>query len=177
VVAIGTPGLEAVIAEFGERMRGPDGGLDRPRLASVVFADEAARLRLNAIVHPLIAARIAELRQAAMATDPDGIVIHDSPLLVETDAMDDYDVVVVVDASDAARLDRLVRVRGMTADDARARMSAQATREQRLAVADLVVVNDADLGALDAAVDEIWTTLRSMQSGARRTPDTQTGRK
>jgi dephospho-CoA kinase len=159
VVAIGTPGLEAVIAEFGTDMRGGDGGLDREKLAGVVFADEAARGRLNAIVHPLIAERVAELMAAAAQGDPATVVVNDVPLIAESNVASRYDVVVVVDAPAEAQLDRLTRLRGMSEDAAKARMASQASREQRRAIADHVIVNDGDLDALDAQIREVWSEL------------------
>jgi dephospho-CoA kinase len=159
VVATGTPGLEAVVAEFGEDVRSSDGGLDREKVAAIVFNDEAARLRLNAIVHPLIAERVMELTAAAQDADPDGIVINDVPLIAESGAAGRYDAVVVVDTPTETQLDRLVRQRGMTEDAAKARMATQASREERLAIADHVIVNDGDLEQLDARVNEIWHQL------------------
>ncbi|MEU7165902.1 dephospho-CoA kinase [Streptomyces morookaense] len=157
VVGPGTPGLAAVVAEFGPEILAPDGSLDRPRLGAVVFADEQRLAALNAIVHPLVRARSAELEAAA---GPDAVVVNDVPLLAENGLAPLYDLVVVVDAADETRLDRLVRLRGMTAEDARARMAAQATREERLAVADLVIDNDGPLDALEPQVRELWAELR-----------------
>jgi dephospho-CoA kinase len=156
VVAPGTPGLAAVAEAFGDGILTPDGALDRERLAALVFADPAARERLNAIVHPLVGAAAA----AAVATaPPDAVVVHDVPLLVETGMAPAFDVVVVVDAPDDVRLTRLTRTRGMTEADARARMAAQATREERLKAADLVVDNDGTLIDLEARVDDLWRVL------------------
>lgn len=157
VVEPGTEGLAAVVAEFGPGILLPDGSLDRPALGSVVFAD-ASRLRaLNAIVHPLV--RDASARQEA-AAGPDAVVVHDVPLLAENGLASLYDQVVVVDAAPATQLDRLVRLRGMTEDEARARMAAQATREQRLAVADFVIDNEGTLEALEPQVRKVWEVLR-----------------
>jgi dephospho-CoA kinase len=152
VVAPGTPGLARVAAEFGPQVLGPDGALDRARLAAVVFADEAARNRLNRIVHPLIAARTAE-RLAGLP--PGTVVVHDVPLLVENNLAAGYDLVLVVQAPPQVRVERL-RARGMSGADARARMSAQASDDQRRAVADVVIENSGDLAALAAAVDRVW---------------------
>jgi dephospho-CoA kinase len=167
VVATGTPGLNAVIAEFGTEMLGSDGGLDREKLASVVFSDEAARLRLNAIVHPLIAERVADLMATAQRDRPDGVVLNDVPLIAESGVAGRYDVVVVVDAPAEVQFDRLTRLRGMTEDAARARMAAQTTREQRRAIADHVIVNDGDLGALDDQVHAVWVALRDASRTSR----------
>ncbi|MFD4023535.1 dephospho-CoA kinase [Streptomyces sp. NPDC058576] len=156
VVEPGTPGLASVVEEFGPGVLTAEGTLDRPALGAVVFADADRRAALNAIVHPLVGARAAELERAA---PEDAVVIHDVPLLAENGLAPFYDLVVVVDASAETQLDRLVRLRGMTESDARARMAAQATREQRRAVADLIVDNDGPREALDAQVREVWEEL------------------
>jgi dephospho-CoA kinase len=157
VVEPGTEGLAAVVAEFGASVLAADGTLDRPKLAAVVFADDARRQALNAIVHPLVARRSAELRAAA---GPGDIVVNDVPLLAENALAPLYDLVIVVDADPATQLDRLVRLRGMSPDEARSRMAAQATREQRLAVADVVIDNDGPLEDLEPQVRRVWQELR-----------------
>jgi dephospho-CoA kinase len=157
VVEPGTEGLAAVVAEFGADVLAPDGSLDRPKLGAIVFADEERRKALNAIVHPLVAARSAQVQQAA---GPEDIVLHDVPLLTENGLAPRYDLVVVVDADPATQLDRLVRLRGMTEDEARSRMAAQAGRAERLAVADLVIDNDGPLDALEPQVSAVWEQLR-----------------
>ncbi|GAB3344149.1 dephospho-CoA kinase [Modestobacter lapidis] len=153
VVAPGTPGLAAVVAEFGERVVAPDGSLDRPALAAVVFGDPAARARLDGIVHPLVRARAAEAVAAAPA---DAVVVQDVPLLVETGQAGSYDLVLVVETDEEVRVRRLVE-RGLSAQDARARIASQATDEQRRAVADVVLRNDGDRSALAAGVDRFWS--------------------
>ncbi|EME98897.1 dephospho-CoA kinase [Streptomyces mobaraensis NBRC 13819 = DSM 40847] len=165
VVEPGTAGLAAVVAEFGPEVLAPDGSLDRPRLGSVVFADAGRLAALNAIVHPLVRARSAELEAAAA---PDAVVVHDVPLLVENGLAPLYDLVVVVDAREETRLDRLVRLRGMAPEEARARMAAQATREQRLAAADIVIPNDGPVAELEARVDEVWAGLCARAAEGRR---------
>jgi dephospho-CoA kinase len=167
VVEPGTPGLAAVVAEFGAGILTADGTLDRPRLGRIVFADPGRRRALNAIVHPLVRARAAELRAAAAATAPDAIVVEDVPLLAESQLQDNYDAVIVVDASEPIRLARLTRLRGMTEDDARSRMAAQASREERLKIADFVLDNDGELADLERQVEGLWGRLREL---ARRTP-------
>ena len=164
VVAPGTPGLDAVVAEFGPEVLTGDGSLDRPRLASVVFNDPDRLKALNAIVHPLVGARSAELEEEA---GQDAIVVHDVPLLTENGLAPLYEVVVVVDATEATQLDRLVRLRGMGEADARARMAAQASREERRAVADLVIDNDGPLEVLEPRIDELWAELRRREAAAR----------
>ncbi|QDY76240.1 dephospho-CoA kinase [Streptomyces qinzhouensis] len=156
VVEPGTEGLAAVVAEFGSGILGPDGTLDRPKLGAVVFADPDRLAALNAIVHPLVAARSKELAEAAPA---DAVVVHEVPLLTENGLAPRYDLVVVVDADPATQLDRLVRLRGMTEADARARMAAQATREERRAVADLIIDNDGPRDGLEPRVREVWAEL------------------
>lgn len=158
VVEPGTPGLAAVVAEFGDDVLTPDGTLDRPKLGGIVFADPQKLKALNAIVHPLVGARSAELEAAA---GPDIVVVHDVPLLTENGLAPLYDLVVVVDAAPQTQLDRLVRLRGMAEGEAASRMAAQATREQRLAVADLVIDNDGPLDALEPQVRAVWERLRS----------------
>ncbi|MEU5543056.1 dephospho-CoA kinase [Streptomyces sioyaensis] len=158
VVEPGTPGLAAVAEEFGDGVLAPDGTLDRPKLGGIVFADPEKLKALNAIVHPLVGARSAELEAAA---GPDAVVVHDVPLLTENGLAPLYDLVVVVDAAPQTQLDRLVRLRGMAEDEAKSRMAAQATREQRLAVADLVIDNNGPLEELEPQVRAVWERLRS----------------
>ena len=157
VVAPGTEGLAAVTAEFGAGVLRQDGGLDRERLGEIVFADPAMLNRLNSIVHPLVGRRMAELEKDA---GTGAIIVHDVPLLAENNLDTGFDLVVVVDAPTHLQIDRLVRQRGMTQDQAEARMAAQASRKQRLAIADLVVDNSSSLAELDRQVGDLWTELR-----------------
>ncbi|MGY0487168.1 dephospho-CoA kinase [Streptomyces sp. WG-D5] len=156
VVEPGTEGLAAVVEAFGDEVLAPDGSLDRPKLGSVVFADADKLAVLNKIVHPLVGTRSAELEAAA---GPDSVVVHDVPLLTENGLAPLYDLVVVVDVRPDTQLDRLTRLRGMTEEDARARMAAQATREKRLEIADIVIDNDVPLERLRERVDEVWAEL------------------
>jgi dephospho-CoA kinase len=153
VVEPGTDGLREVVEEFGREVLGPDGALDRPALGRLVFGDDAARRRLEAIVHPRVRARSAELIAAA---PPDAVVVNDIPLLVESGIGAGFDLVVVVLAGEETRLRRLAGARGMTVEEARARMAAQATDEQRRAAADVVLDNDGSREDLLAAVDRLW---------------------
>jgi dephospho-CoA kinase len=157
VVEPGTAGLAAVTEAFGSGVLRPDGGLDRGVLGEIVFADPAKLETLNGIVHPLVGRRMAELERGA---GPDAIVVHDVPLLAENNLAGGYDLVVVVDAPEHVQLDRLTRQRGMSAEQARARMSAQAGRDDRLAIADLVVDNSGSLAELDRQVGDLWAELR-----------------
>ncbi|MFF2366645.1 dephospho-CoA kinase [Streptomyces sp. NPDC058122] len=156
VVAPGTPGLAAVVDAFGEDVLTGDGSLDRPRLGSIVFTDPQKLATLNAIVHPLVGARSRDLEEAA---PEDAVVVHDVPLLAENGLAALYDLVIVVDARPETQLDRLVRLRGMTEEDARARMAAQASRDKRLAIADIVIDNDVPLDALERRVADVWADL------------------
>lgn len=152
VVEPGTPGLAAVVEAFGPGVLTAEGALDRPALAAVVFADPQQRARLDGVVHPLVRARAAELVAAA---PPGAVVVQDVPLLVETGQAAAFDLVLVVRAPLELRLERLVE-RGMTEDDARARIAGQATDEQRAAVADVVLDNAGSRADLADQVARFW---------------------
>jgi dephospho-CoA kinase len=155
VVEPGTPGYEAVVARFGRGVVAADGTLDRAALADIVFGDPAERDALNSIVHPLVGERTAQLAADAPA---DAIVVHDIPLLVEGGLEKAFDTVVVVLADAELRVARLGS-RGMAADDARARIQAQATDEQRRAAADVVIDNNGTVEQLNLQVDALWERL------------------
>jgi dephospho-CoA kinase len=155
-LAPGSPGLAAVVEEFGSDILRPDGALDRARLGGIVFADADRRAALEAIVHPYVGRRSHELMAAAPA---DAVVVYDVPLLVEKNLQGGYDVVVVVDADEATQVARLVGGRGMTEAEARARIAAQASRDERRAVADEVLDNTGDLADLESLVDRLWERL------------------
>ncbi|WP_432975790.1 dephospho-CoA kinase [Dactylosporangium sp. CA-233914] len=157
VVAPGTEGLARVVEAFGPGVLDPSGALDRPALARIVFADTEARGRLEAITHPLVRARTAELVTAA---PPGSIIVNDVPLIVEKNMAGLYSLVVIVFASLSTRLDRLIRIRGMSRDEAMARISAQASDEQRHAVADIEIFNDGTPEDLDRAVAAAWEAIR-----------------
>src|SRR3984957_13084377 len=161
VVEPGTPGLSRIAETFRPAVLRPDGTLDRAKLAGIVFADEAARAKLNAITHPLILEHILAQEEAAVRDGgPGTIVVHDIPLLAEGQRAADFDVVVVVDVPPELQVTRLAG-RGLPEDQARARMAAQASREQRLAIADIVIDNSGTQADLDRRVAEVWTDLRS----------------
>ncbi|WP_405750310.1 dephospho-CoA kinase [Streptomyces sp. NBC_01411] len=162
VVEPGTPGLAAVVEAFGESVLAGDGSLDRPALGAIVFAEPDRLATLNSIVHPLVGARSAELEGLAQA---DSVVIHDVPLLTENGLAPLYDLVVVVDAAPETQLDRLVQLRGMQESEARARMAAQATREQRREIADILIDNDGPLDALEPQVRSVWERLTERAGG------------
>lgn len=156
VVARGTPGLDAVVAEFGPQVLTDDGDLDRPAMGALVFADPSARKRLEAIIHPLVHRRSAELEAAAA---PGAVVVHDIPLLVEVGRADQFDAVVVVDAPTEVQVRRMVEDRGWTREDAESRIAAQAPREDRLAIATHVIDNTGSLDALRQRVAEVYAEL------------------
>jgi dephospho-CoA kinase len=164
VVAPGTPGLDGIVKAFGAGVLRPDGSLDREKLGEMVFADDALRGQLNAIVHPLVGERMREIEETAAPAD---VVVHEIPLLAEGRLANAFDVVVVVDAPPQVQVERLVSLRGMTRQHALARMSAQASREDRLAVATFVVDNSGSLDDLDDRVAALWAELsrRAAKSG------------
>jgi dephospho-CoA kinase len=161
VVEPGTPGFAAVAAEFGKDVVRADGSLDREGIGRVVFNDPDALKRLNAIVHPLVGERIAAIMADVERDHPDGVVVYDVPLLVENNLQGGYDVVLVVAAERQTQLRRLVEDRGMTQDDAEARIAAQAPLEAKLAVADVVIDNNGSLEDLDRQVGQVWADLLS----------------
>ena len=155
-VAPGSDGLARVAAEFGADVVGRDGTLDRPALGAIVFADPEARTRLNAIVHPIVL-RLADDAEAAVRTDDRGVVVvHDIPLLVETGQAADFDLVLVVHASEEVRVERLMRERGLSRVQALARIRAQATDEDRLAAATVVLAGGSTIHDLRRQVDTFW---------------------
>ena len=156
VVARGTPGLDAVVAEFGPGVLTAGGDLDRPAMGALVFADPSARKRLEAIIHPLVHRRSAELEAAA---DPDAVVVHDIPLLAEVGRAGQFDAVVVVDVPPDVQVTRMVEDRGWTREDAESRIAAQASRADRLAIATHVIDNTGTLDALRRRVEAVYGEL------------------
>lgn len=157
VVARGTPGLDAVVAEFGPDVLTPEGDLDRPAMGRLVFGDDAARRRLEAIIHPLVIQRMAEIEATA---GEDDVVVHDIPLLAEGGRADTFDAVVVVDAPRDLQVERMLGDRGWTREDAESRIAAQATREERRAIATHVIDNNGTLEELRARVEAVLEELR-----------------
>ncbi|GAB4007348.1 dephospho-CoA kinase [Nocardioides ultimimeridianus] len=155
VVARGTPGLAEVVEAFGPGVLTPEGDLDRPKLGAIVFADPDRLKQLEAITHP----RIFELYVEREAAADAGVVVHDIPLLVESGRADEFDAVIVVDAHEDHQVERMLRDRGMGEDDARARMAAQASREQRRAVATYLIENTGTLEELRARVHEVYDAI------------------
>lgn len=167
VVEPGTEGLARVVERFGPGVLRPDGSLDRGGLASIVFSDAAALADLNGIVHPAVAARMEERLAELAGTDE--IVVLDIPLLVEGDRREAYGMVgvLVVDAPVDLAVDRLVKSRGMERADAERRVAAQASRSERLALADYVIVNMGTLDELAAMVERAWGWMCSLREDAR----------
>jgi dephospho-CoA kinase len=157
VVAPGTDGLAEVVEAFGAGVLGPDGALDRVALGDIVFADRDKLARLNSIVHPRVGERMRDLEDTA---GPGSVIVHDVPLIAENGLAGNYDLVVVVDVPPRIQLERLVRLRGMSRDQAQTRIAAQASREQRLAIASIVLDNSGSLAELDRQVGELWAELR-----------------
>ena len=160
VVEPGTTGLATVVERFGEGVLDGD-RLDRRRLGQIVFADPEARRDLERIVHPAVRARAAELEREAA---PDAVVVHVIPLLVETGQQDRFDVVLVVDVDQQTQLVRLVTRDGLTEADARARLAAQASREQRRAAADIVIDNSGSVTDLKTQIGPLWHELTSVEA-------------
>jgi dephospho-CoA kinase len=167
MVAPGTEGLAEVVTTFGPEVLRPDGALDRPAVGRLVFADPAARERLEEIIHPRVRARAAQLVSEAPAGS---VIVNDVPLLAEAGLASTFDFVVVVEASELTRLRRLVDGRGMSMAEARDRIAAQATDEQRRAVADAVLRNDGSVAELRGAVDQLWRVLTA-RAGSTPVPE------
>jgi dephospho-CoA kinase len=166
VVAPGTPGLARIAEAFGPGVLRPDGALDRERLGAIVFGDPAQLAKLNAITHPLIVQWMQAAERAAVeAAAGDPIVVYDVALIAESGRWANYDLVIVVDVPPEVQVDRLVSQRDMAPDQARARLAAQASREQRLALADLVIDNSGSLEDLDRRVAEVWAELKRRAAG------------
>jgi dephospho-CoA kinase len=160
----GSPVLEAIAAAFGVDVLDAEGALDRPALGARVFGDPAALARLNAIVHPAVRVESARRFGAAFDADPEAVVVYDVPLLVEARVDDPWDLVVVAHAPAEVRARRLVELRGLTEDEAAARIASQASDERRLEIADLVIDTSGDRADTLAQTDALW---RGLQAGDR----------
>lgn len=156
-VVLGSPGYARVVERFGSEVLLPDGDLDRQGLADRVFADDDERQALEGIVHPEVRRLVSEAVAAHVGTDD--VVVVDSPLLIESGAADDFDLVVVVSARPSTQVARS-QARGMDADDAHARIAAQLPLADKTAVADIVIDNDGSREELEAQVEELWVELR-----------------
>ena len=168
VVEPGEPALARITEQFGPTVIGVDGALDRSALAAIVFSDPAKRALLNAITHPAVRARAKKLMAEAEARNPSAVVVYDVPLLIETGPVEGYDLVVVAMASETVRLRRLTEMRGMSLDEARGRIAAQATDEQRRAVADVVIATGGTMEETLAQIDELWGRVVESAASASR---------
>ena len=160
VVEPGTPGLAAIVRRFGDGVLA-GGQLDRAALAKIVFADPQARRDLEGIIHPAVRRRAAELEAAVPRTS---VIVHMIPLLVETGQESDFDLCVVVDVDHQTQLARLMARGPMSLEEAESRIAAQATREQRLAAADIVVDNVGTINDLRKQLDNLWSDLVSVDA-------------
>lgn len=160
VVAPGEPALDAIAERFGAQTIRPDGTLDRAALGAIVFSDASARADLNAITHPAVTLRSQRLFAEAAEADPRAVVVYDIPLLAEGRGAGEFDEVVVVHAPQEVRVERLVALRGMTEAEARARVSSQASDEERLALADVVIDSSGSLDETLERADGLWEHLR-----------------
>jgi dephospho-CoA kinase len=156
-VAPGTPGHAAVIERFGADVLAPGGELDREALASIVFADPSARRDLEQIVHPEVRRLFAEGSEAYR--DTDRVVVFSAPLLVESGMHTAFEILVVVSATVATQIERLMRQRGMSEASIRARIDAQAPLEDKAAAADFIVDNEGTLDELESQVERLWNDL------------------
>jgi len=165
VVEPGTPALARIAEEFGGGVIASDGSLDRAALGSLIFASPEKRAALNAITHPAVAVRSHELFAAAAQADPDAIVVYDVPLLVDAGRVDEFDLIVVVNASTETRVRRMVELRGMTRDEAMHRINSQATNTERLAIADVVIDANGTLEQTLEQADALWQKLSARVGG------------
>ncbi|UJP10779.1 dephospho-CoA kinase [Microbacterium sp. KUDC0406] len=163
VQTAGSPVLDEIAAEFGDRMLLPDGSLDRAALGARVFGDETALARLNGIVHPAVKAESAHRFAAAFAADGDAVVVYDVPLLVEARVDDPWDLIIVADAPAELRVERLVELRGMTREAAQARIAAQVPDAARRAIADIVIDTAGTLEQTLEQVDQAWERIAACQ--------------
>jgi len=165
VVEPGSPALEQIAREFGGEVIASDGSLDRAALGALIFESPEKRAALNAITHPAVGVRSHELFAAAEAADPDAIVVYDVPLLVEAGRVDEFDLIVVVNASTETRLSRMIELRGMTRDEAMHRFNSQATNTERLAIADVVIDSNGTLEQTLEQADALWEKLSARVGG------------
>ena len=165
VVEPGTPALARIADEFGTEVIAPDGSLDRAALGVLIFSSPEKRAALNAITHPAVADRSHELFEAARAADPRAVVVYDVPLLVEAGRSEEFDLIVVVNASTETRIARMVELRGMTRDEALHRVNSQATNTERLAIADVVIDANGTVEQTLAQADALWAKLSARVGG------------
>jgi dephospho-CoA kinase len=164
VVEPGQPALAAIADRFGPSVIAADGSLDRQALGAIVFSDDDARLALNDITHPAVGRRGKQLMAEAAERDPHAVVVYDVPLLVEASRQADYyrfDLIVVVVASAETRIDRLVSIRGLSRAEAERRLASQASEDERLAIADVVIDSNGSIDETLRQADALWTTVQA----------------
>ncbi|MDR6867843.1 dephospho-CoA kinase [Microbacterium resistens] len=157
----GSPVLHRIAEEFGAAVIQDDGSLDRPALGALVFGDDAALARLNAIVHPAVKRESERRFTAALAADPSAVVVYDVPLLVEARVDDPWDLVVVADAPAAVRERRLIDLRGLEPEAARSRIASQVSDERRRAIADVIIDTSGTIEETERQTDDLWSRLRA----------------
>ncbi|MRG58517.1 dephospho-CoA kinase [Agromyces sp. CFH 90414] len=159
VVEPGTPAFASIVEAFGPDIVRADGVLDRERLGGIVFADDAARARLNGIVHPAVRELSGRLIVKAEQEDPDAVVVYDVPLLVEASVDHPFDLIVVTSAGRGVQVKRLVEERGLEPDHAEARVDAQVDDEERRKIADVVIDTSGSLGHTMSQADALWARI------------------
>lgn len=166
VVQPGKPALAAIVEEFGQGILDHDGTLDRQKLAEIVFNDDEARERLNAIVHPAVRELTTRLLEKIESEDPDAVVVYDVPLLVEAAVDHPFDLIVVTSAPKRTQVKRLVEERGFDPNQARARVDAQVDNTERVAVADVVIDTDGSMAHTMSQVDALWHRIKQERARA-----------
>jgi dephospho-CoA kinase len=160
VVAPGSPALASIALEFGGDMIDSEGTLNRAKLGALVFSDAEKLEKLNAIMHPAVKTRSAEVLAKARADNPDSVIVYDVPLLVEADIARNYDEIIVASAPEETRIKRMIQLRGLTDEEAKARIGAQASEAKRLAIADVVIDTGGNLQHTLEQVDALWDRIR-----------------
>lgn len=160
VVAPGSPALASIALEFGQDMIDSEGTLNRAKLGALVFSDAEKLEKLNAIMHPAVKTRSAEVLAKARADNPDSVIVYDVPLLVEADIARNYDEIIVASAPEETRIKRMIQLRGLTDEEAKARIGAQASEAKRLAIADVVIDTGGNLQHTLEQVDALWDRIR-----------------
>ena len=166
VVQPGRPALAAIVDGFGREILQHDGTLDRQKLAEIVFHDDDARERLNAIVHPAVRELTSKLLAKIEGEDPDAVVVYDVPLLIEAAVDHPFDLIVVTSAPKHTQVERLVEERGLDPNQAEARVEAQVGNTERVAVADVVIDTDDSMAHTMSQVDALWHRIKQERARA-----------
>ena len=165
VVEPGTPGLAAIVETFGPGVLRRDGALDRQKLGEIVFGDDAARAKLNAIVHPAVRELSSKLFAKAERENPDAVVVYDVPLLVEASVDHPFDLIVVTNAPRRTQVKRLVEERGFDPLQAQARVDAQVDNTKRIEIADVVIDTDGSMAETIGQADALWLRIMEERAG------------